>query len=156
MRSVKSSSVAAGRTGKHGLIPLNSPQTFSNDAHDGETYPVDIVAIHGIAGDALGTWTHENGKLWLRDFLPNDLPGARVFSFGYPAEISLSRSTGNLDTFCRSLLESLKRERRSREVRLDSSQNLNVEVLNGMRMLRRVYSIEGARSYLFVIVWAEL
>ncbi|KAF1924628.1 uncharacterized protein M421DRAFT_36145, partial [Didymella exigua CBS 183.55] len=44
---------------------------------------VDIVAIHGLNGDAYTTWQHENGTLWLRDLLPNDLPGSRVFTYGY-------------------------------------------------------------------------
>ncbi len=39
--------------------------------------PVDrysIIAIHGLGGDAYRTWTHENEKLWLRDFLPLQIP----------------------------------------------------------------------------------
>ena len=115
--ALASSSVAADRAEKYGLIPLNSLHSSSEDAINGETYPIDIVAIHGITGDALDTWTHENGKIWLRDFLPGDLPGARIFSFGYPAEVVFSRSVANLDTFCRSLLESLKKERGREEVR---------------------------------------
>ena len=119
-----SCSAVASHKENNGLLPLNPSQSFSNDTHDRETYPVDIVAVHGLAGGALKTWTHENGKLWLRDFLPNDLPGARIFSFGYPAELFASHSTGNFDYFCRSLLEDLKRERIRQEVRDYNSQFL--------------------------------
>src|SRR5277367_3733735 len=65
---------------KFGLFLLN-PQTVDTASIEGaqELYDVDIVAVHGLGGDAYKTWTHENGKLWLRDFLPDQLPGARIF-----------------------------------------------------------------------------
>ncbi|PMD63251.1 uncharacterized protein K444DRAFT_556820, partial [Hyaloscypha bicolor E] len=71
----------------------------------------DIVAIHGICGDPLKTWTHESGALWLRDFLPKDINGVRVFSFGYDAEVALTKSLATIDTFARSLLNNIKLER---------------------------------------------
>jgi len=66
-----------------------------------------------------------NGNFWLRDLVPKDLPGVRVFSYGYPAEVFCTFNTGNLDTYARSLLEGLKRERRKKEVRVTS--NLQME-----------------------------
>ncbi|OBT71259.1 hypothetical protein VF21_09923 [Pseudogymnoascus sp. 05NY08] len=75
-----------------------------------ERFP-DIIAIHGICGDPLKTWTHESGALWLRDFLPKDINGARVFSFGYDSEVALTRSLATLDDFARSLLNKIKLER---------------------------------------------
>jgi hypothetical protein len=75
-----------------------------------ERFP-DIIAIHGICGDPLKTWTHESGALWLRDFLPKDINGARVFSFGYDAEVALTKSLATLDNFARSLLNNIKLER---------------------------------------------
>jgi hypothetical protein len=71
----------------------------------------DIIAIHGICGDPLKTWTHESGALWLRDFLQKDINGARVFSFGYDAEVALTKSLATLDNFARSLLNNIKLER---------------------------------------------
>ena len=79
------------------------------------SYPVDIVALHGITGDAFDTWTAPNDVLWLRDFLPQDLPGARVFSYGYDASVFFTRAAGDIDSFARTLLESIK-QRRSGEV----------------------------------------
>lgn len=104
--------------GQPGLILLNPEYLKSNGDGSTEIYSLDIVAIHGITGDAVKTWTHENGTNWLRDFLPNSFPGARVFSFGYPAEVFWSRSDGDIDSFARSLLEGLKRERRQLKVDL--------------------------------------
>lgn len=82
------------------------------------TYPVDIVAVHGIAGSAYSTWTHKNGSLWLRDFLPAQFPGARIFSYGYAADVLFSDEKGNIGTFASTLLEKLLRERDTVEVSL--------------------------------------
>jgi hypothetical protein len=50
-----------------------------------------IVAVHGLNGDALKTWTSEPEKIcWLShpDFLPKYVKNARVLSWGYNANIS--------------------------------------------------------------------
>ncbi|KAH7411335.1 ribonuclease p/mrp subunit [Cadophora sp. MPI-SDFR-AT-0126] len=54
---------------------------------------VDIVAVHGLNGDRLRTWTTQSGPspvCWLShpDFLPRYLPQARVLTYGYNANIS--------------------------------------------------------------------
>jgi hypothetical protein len=92
---------------KLGLVPLTP------DLGDDQIDPrlPDIIAIHGIGGDLYKTWTHENGALWLRDFLPKNIKGARVFSFGYDAEVALTKSRATLDSFARSLLNNLRVER---------------------------------------------
>lgn len=69
---------------------------------------VDIVAVHGINGDAFKTWAAgEGGPSWLQDFLPQDLPGARVFSFGYNSHVLFSRARGDVNSFARALLAHL-------------------------------------------------
>jgi hypothetical protein len=67
----------------------------------------DIIAVHGIDGNAWKTWEHSNGKLWLKDFLPKHVPGSRIYSFGYRAEVAFTRGRGDLKGFARSLLEGL-------------------------------------------------
>jgi hypothetical protein len=113
------------RTEKYGLFLLSPTSLSTVDATTSEQkrYPLDIIAVHGITGDAYGTWAHENRKLWLRDFLPAQFPGSRVFSFGYPADVFCSKGTGNIDTFARSLLEDLKREVLNSEVSNTSSKS---------------------------------
>ncbi|KAB8290368.1 hypothetical protein EYC80_010801 [Monilinia laxa] len=97
------------RTGRFGLFHLN-PEPIP--PREGETsYKLDIVALHGIKGDAYNTWTEKNGNLWLRDQLPNELPGARIFSYGYDANVLFSRGTGDIEDFAVALLENLVRER---------------------------------------------
>lgn len=101
------------RTNKFGLFRLNP----NDDITEGE-YQLDIVAVHGITGDAFETWETKTKEktLWLRDFLPAEFPGARIFSFGYDANIFWSKGTGNINDFARSLLIGLQRERRTDDV----------------------------------------
>ena len=52
-----------------------------------------IVAVHGLNGDRLRTWTTQSGSpqvCWLShsDFLPRYIPGARVLTWGYNANVS--------------------------------------------------------------------
>lgn len=53
---------------------------------------VDIVFVHGLGGDRIGTWTfHPDSKypvttLWPKDFLPKACPTARILSFGYNSQ----------------------------------------------------------------------
>ena len=115
-QTIQSSPNTSNQIDKHGLYLLNPQPSHSDGVGAEETFLLDIVALHGITGDAYNTWTHENGKFWLRDFVPEDLPGARVFSFGYDAKVFCSRSKGNIESFARSLLEGLTRERMEEKV----------------------------------------
>jgi alpha-beta hydrolase superfamily lysophospholipase len=46
-----------------------------------------IVAVHGLGGHALRTWTHPKTQLcWVRDDLPYRFRSARIFVFGYNAK----------------------------------------------------------------------
>lgn len=46
---------------------------------------ISIVAVHGLNGHRDKTWTASNGVHWHRDLLPNDIPNARIFCWGYDA-----------------------------------------------------------------------
>ncbi|CAG7940151.1 unnamed protein product [Penicillium nalgiovense] len=62
----------------NGIIELFRPSEQPID--------IDIVAVHGLQGDARRTWTHEASKVcWLSDLLPNYIKNARVLSWGYNA-----------------------------------------------------------------------
>ena len=46
------------------------------------------MAVHGLNGDALRTWTSDKGKIcWLDhpEFLPKHLPRSRILTWGYNA-----------------------------------------------------------------------
>ncbi|KMP09093.1 TPR repeat:NB-ARC [Coccidioides immitis RMSCC 2394] len=45
-----------------------------------------LLAIHGLNGDPIKTWTHkETGVMWLKDLLPEAIPNIRIMTFGYNA-----------------------------------------------------------------------
>ena len=72
---------------------------------------IDVVAVHGLQGDAYKTWEHENGSLWLQDFLPADLPEARIMTFGYDSTVAFSKSVANIEDKALELLNALSSER---------------------------------------------
>jgi hypothetical protein len=72
-----------------------------------ETFAVGFIALHGINGDLWGTWEHEDGTLWLRDLLPVGLPGSRVWTYGYPADVFAGMHHGTLRNNARRLLEQI-------------------------------------------------
>ncbi|TLS27388.1 hypothetical protein PpBr36_05292 [Pyricularia pennisetigena] len=94
-----------------GLYPL-----FQDGGRGWKPNGLDIIAVPGLDGHPFATWTAsasaENsmvGPLWLRDFLPSEnLPDARVYSYGYDAKSWLTESKGSgLRTFSHLLLQSL-------------------------------------------------
>ncbi|KAI9842016.1 MAG: hypothetical protein M1837_007512 [Sclerophora amabilis] len=78
-------------------------------------YVLDIVAVHGLNGRWDKTWEHDNGKLWLRDFLPSQLRdaniNARIMSFGYNSTTAFSKAVTNIDTEAEALLDRLEGNR---------------------------------------------
>lgn len=78
------------------------------DPSGSKPYAVDIVAVHGLNGDAFSTWRHSNGTLWLRDLLPTFLPGCRVYTYGYPSKIFSESSLAGVQEYARGLLSSIR------------------------------------------------
>ncbi|KAN0067445.1 TPR-like protein [Elaphomyces granulatus] len=73
----------------------------------------DLIAVHGLNGDAKRTWTHrETNAFWLQDFLPQDVQNMRVMSFGYNASAAFGNTTATIADHARDLLGCLvdKRE----------------------------------------------
>ena len=69
---------------------------------------ISIVAIHGLGGGPYSTWRDGGtNKVWLRDFLPNDLPDSHIMSFGYNSRWAFSNSASNVEDYARELLEIL-------------------------------------------------
>ncbi|OBT47055.1 hypothetical protein VE00_03029 [Pseudogymnoascus sp. WSF 3629] len=58
---------------------------------------VDIVAVHGLNGDSIKSWTSQSGNIcWLNhpDFLPKYIDRCRVLAWGYNANISTLTGRG--------------------------------------------------------------
>ena len=81
-------------------------------------FSIDIVAVHGLNGHPFKTWTfNEKGKecFWLQDYLLKDLPGARLFTFGYNSHTFFSRSVETIADYAKELIDDLEHERSSPE-----------------------------------------
>ena len=76
-----------------------------------------IVAVHGLGGHPYDTWTEEtSGKMWLRDFLPSQVPYTRIMSYGYDSLVAFSMSELELGDVAADLLNRLDGERGTPEV----------------------------------------
>ncbi|KAA8911998.1 hypothetical protein FN846DRAFT_358793 [Sphaerosporella brunnea] len=61
------------------LTPLNTPK--------GEII-ADVVAVTGLVGHAFGSWRNrDTNKMWLKDFLPIDVQGFRIMTYGYNSNL---------------------------------------------------------------------
>ncbi|KLU88157.1 hypothetical protein MAPG_07144 [Magnaporthiopsis poae ATCC 64411] len=59
---------------------------------------VDVIAVPGLGSHALGSWkSPKNDDVWLRDFLPRDVPNIRVLLYGYDTTLADSRSKQSIE-----------------------------------------------------------
>ena len=82
---------------RHGLSELSNPEREKT---------LDIIAVHGLQGDAFKTWQYENGPIWIRDFLLKDLPFARIFTYGYESAV-FGNSAATIEDKALSLLNKI-------------------------------------------------
>ena len=54
------------------------------------------------------SWQHQSGAVWLRDFLPRDIPNVRVLTYGYPAKLRGSGSHARLRDYTDAFLQELQ------------------------------------------------
>jgi hypothetical protein len=75
-----------------------------------------VVAVHGLGGDAIATWTHpKSKKFWLKDFLPRQIHDARIMTFGYNADAAFGQSTAEIMDHAKGLLVSMVDKREEAE-----------------------------------------
>ena len=81
--------------------------------HEPEDAEVDIVAITGLGGHALGSFRSGNGRsVWLRDFGPRDVPRARWITYGYDSAVAASDNTQGVRELAHTFLDGLATFRR--------------------------------------------
>ncbi|KAN0110209.1 hypothetical protein V8E51_006596 [Hyaloscypha variabilis] len=82
-----------------------------SDDIDLSSLALDIIALHGLNGNQLTTWTDPKTQaLWLRDFLPKDVK-ARVMVFGYDAKAAFGDGVAGVKEHARGLLGALGEKR---------------------------------------------
>ncbi|RDL38237.1 uncharacterized protein BP5553_02577 [Venustampulla echinocandica] len=97
-----------------GITLLYPTEEKEQDIDLNASLSLDIIAIHGLGGNPMATWTDpKSQKLWLRDLLPHDIPRARIMTFGYDATPAFENSVAGVEDHARDLLRCL-RERRER------------------------------------------
>ncbi|KAF7164161.1 hypothetical protein CNMCM5623_008851 [Aspergillus felis] len=79
---------------------------------------IDFVFVHGLnprgrSDHPYETWRHPNGTFWPRDYLPQDIPHARVFVYGYNSNVTnpQAMSTASVKDHANTLLNLLDMER---------------------------------------------
>ena len=70
-------------TNLHGFTPLFTPEGIVD---------ADIIALAGLVGHAYGSWALSTERMWLRDFLPVELPRCRVLTYGYDSRHEVNGS----------------------------------------------------------------
>ncbi|KAK6952740.1 hypothetical protein Daesc_005034 [Daldinia eschscholtzii] len=88
------------------------PRNFLKVLVDPQEANIDIVAVHGLnpldkPSHAEATWT-AGDKLWLKDFLPEKLPTARVLLFGYNSNVAFQTATSGVREQAENLLNRLE------------------------------------------------
>ncbi|KAK1982091.1 ankyrin repeat-containing protein, partial [Colletotrichum cereale] len=67
---------------------------------------IDIIAVPGLGSHALGSWKSLNSDdVWLRDFLPKEIPTIRVLLYGYDTVLPGSLSKQSIKDLGSTLLE---------------------------------------------------
>ena len=76
-----------------------------------------LVFVHGLRGDKIDTWKH-GSIVWPRDLLKEDVPNARIMTYGYDANVMnffSNASQSSIFQHAINLLEDLQRKRRSQD-----------------------------------------
>ena len=77
-----------------------------------------VIAITGLGGHAFGSWRSRaatmrpiDRAMWLRDFLPESFPNARIMTYGYDSSLR-EPSSANIADYRRGFIECLVKCRR--------------------------------------------
>ncbi|KAI3325776.1 hypothetical protein HD806DRAFT_491196 [Xylariaceae sp. AK1471] len=83
----------------YGITPLYE--------HESDSF-VDLVAVTGLGGHAFGSWrSPNNDEMWLRDYLPTDIPNHRIIVYGYNTKLQGNESKQSIEDLGARFMESL-------------------------------------------------
>jgi hypothetical protein len=89
-----------------------------------------IVAVQGLGADPYWTWVSKDNNqetIWLRDFLPLDIPNARITSWGYNSNFRREAPVTGLDVCGTDLLVALSHHRKGDRVRVQSNSTSDLD-----------------------------
>ncbi|KAK4118485.1 hypothetical protein N657DRAFT_583555 [Parathielavia appendiculata] len=129
--------------------------------HSPEHAIVDIVFVHGLAGDREKTWTARDASdPWPKALLPSELPTARVLTFGYDAYVADWRGVvaqNRIGNHAWNLLTSLATYRERDETALVTSRQRPEEHLQNILQSTRGIAFLGTPHHGAGLArWAEL
>lgn len=68
-----------------------------------------VIAVPGLGSHAIGSWkSPTSNDVWLRDYLPDDVPNIRVLLYGYDTSLVGSDSKDSIEDLGSRFLESIK------------------------------------------------
>jgi len=78
-----------------------------------------VVAVTGLAGHAYGSWRSQTTyKMWLKDFLPEDVTNVRIMTYGYDSTLVGSENSAmSLNDYKRNFIQQLGNARTAAKVR---------------------------------------
>jgi hypothetical protein len=90
--SVKSNNLPQPATSHYNSSAIQKGDNFGirvlYEPSDKSAAIVDIIFVHGLTGNAYDTWLHEGRQThWPSQLVKEDIPDARVLSFGYDADV---------------------------------------------------------------------
>ncbi|KAI5844262.1 hypothetical protein BZA05DRAFT_172765 [Tricharina praecox] len=80
----------------------------------GDQDEVDLIAVHGLNGHAFSSWA-SGDRMWLRDFLPAQMPKTRIMTYGYNSSVWDKTSTTTIPEFAQGLLWAIINKRGRKE-----------------------------------------
>ncbi|KAF7855407.1 hypothetical protein EAF04_010150 [Stromatinia cepivora] len=101
--------------------------TLYNASSERLRVDIDIVAVVGLGTHAFGTFrstTPGSHEMWLRDFLPKDIPNTRILLYGYPSTVSGGQSMEKIEDIASTFLNRLTLLRRNTSVDTESSHDI--------------------------------
>lgn len=130
-----------------GVTLLHQPSVPANAV-------VDIVFVHGLTGNAYSTWHNEQHALhWPSKLLKDDVPEARIFTFGYDADVASfwgGTSQNRLANHAENMVGDLVGEREETVSRVTMF-GISVQVMNLLSYLLRM-TVVSYLSYTALVV----